>query len=142
MRSSRSDQLQWTLPPVPVVEPFFESRRVQQIHHPESHPGSFVAISRTNTALGGPETAMSLANLPLEYVEAMGLDLDEVVLRQRRIGARPRGVVVHVVGNACRTAREQENAVGEIDRLFEVVRDQHRRRAGFDKDALELVAHE
>src|SRR5262249_38712224 len=88
------------------------------------------------------ELVSSLANLPLEYVEAMRLDLDEVVLRQRRVGAWPRGVIMHVVGNARRTAREQENAVGEIDRLLEVVRDEHRRRARFHEDALERVAHE
>ena len=39
-------------------------------------------------------------------------------------------------------ARQQQDAVGEIDRLFEVVRDQHRRGAGLHEDALQLLAHE
>ena len=63
-------------------------------------------------------------------------------LRQRRIGARPGRVVGHVVRDAGRPAREQQNTVGEIDRLLEIVRDQHRGGAGLDEDALELVAHE
>ena len=38
--------------------------------------------------------------------------------------------------------RQQQHAVGEVDRLFEIVRDQHRGGAGFHEDALQLLAHE
>ena len=48
----------------------------------------------------------------------------------------------HEIGDPRRMARQQQDAVGEIDRLFEVVRDQHRGRAGLDEDALQLLAHE
>ncbi len=67
---------------------------------------------------------------------------DEFLLRQRRVGARPRRVERHEVGDARRTARQQQHAVGEIHRLFEIVRDQHRRGAGLHEDALQLLAHE
>ena len=40
------------------------------------------------------------------------------------------------------SARQQQDAVGEIDRLFEIVRDQHGRGAGLHEDALQLLAHE
>jgi hypothetical protein len=49
---------------------------------------------------------------------------------------------MHVIGDRCRAAREQEDAVGEVDGLLEIVRDEYGRRAGLDEDALQLVAHE
>ena len=52
------------------------------------------------------------------------------------------GVERHVVGDLRRMARQQQNAVGEIDRLFEIVRDQHGGGAGLHEDALQLLAHE
>ena len=48
----------------------------------------------------------------------------------------------HEVGDPRRMARQQQDAVGEIDRLLEIVRDQHRRGAGLHEDALQLLAHE
>jgi hypothetical protein len=39
-------------------------------------------------------------------------------------------------------AREQQHPICEIDRLLEIVRDQHRRGAGLHEQALQLLAHE
>ena len=66
----------------------------------------------------------------------------EVGLRQRRVVARARRFVVHEVGDAGRMPRQQQDAVGEVDRFLEVVRHQHGRGAGLHEDALQLLAHE
>ena len=41
-----------------------------------------------------------------------------------------------------RMPRQQQHAVGEKHRLFQIVRHQHRGGAGLHKDALQLLAHE
>src|SRR3974377_339551 len=47
-----------------------------------------------------------LANLALEHLEAMRLDAPEVMLSEGDIGARPGGVIMHIIGNRRRAARE------------------------------------
>ena len=59
---------------------------------------------------------------------------------RRRAAAR--ASKAHEVGDPRRTARKQKHAVGQIHRLFQVVRDQHRRGLGLHEDALQLLAHE
>jgi hypothetical protein len=54
----------------------------------------------------------------------MCLDAHEFAFRHRRVGARAGRIVAHVIGDGGGPARQQKNAVGEIDRFFEIVRDQ------------------
>src|SRR6267154_3367947 len=84
----------------------------------------------------------SLAHLALENLEAVRLGADEIGLRQRLQRARPGRVVVDKFDRARRMTREQQDPVREIHRLFQIVRNQHRRRRCLHENALQLLAHE
>src|SRR5258708_28849800 len=70
----------------------------------------------------------SLANLALEHFDAVRFDIDEVGLRHRPEGPRTRRVVVYELHRARGTARQQQDAIRQIYRFFQIVRDQHRCR--------------
>src|ERR1700737_5619648 len=72
----------------------------------------------------------------------MRLDQNKMLLRQGRIGTRAHGVIMHKSGNRARPPRQQQNTVGEIDGLLQIMRDENRGGAGLDEDALQLIAQE
>ncbi len=79
------------------------------------------------------------AHFALKYVEAMGPHADEVGIAESTGVAWASDIEMHEIRDLRRRAGEQQNAIGEIDGLLEVVRHDDRRRAGFLEDALQLA---
>src|SRR4029079_6515094 len=84
----------------------------------------------------------SFSDLALEDIEAVSLGGDEVLVRERGVIARTRCIERHEVGHLSWPAGQQQNSVGQVDRLLEVVRYQNGGGAGLHEDALQLPAHE
>ena len=61
---------------------------------------------------------------------------------QRLDRARPRVLVPEDLGDPRRALGQQQHLVGQVDRLLEVVRHQHHRRAGGHEHLLQLLADE
>src|ERR1700678_1503245 len=87
-------------------------------------------------------TASFPAYLALEHLQAVRLEAHEFRLRQGGAGARPRRPIGRISRDARRTSRQQEHAIGEEHRLFEIVGHQHRGGTRLDEKALQLLAHE
>src|ERR1700692_4102726 len=129
----RSTVLRKSTPSLPLVIPIHIARKVE-IGDGSSTGSTRRAqtvsdhtVSSTATPTKGSRTCRrfiarsSLANLALEHFEAMCLGADEVGLRHRLEGARTSGIVMNEFDRARRMPRQQQDAIGQIHRLFQIV---------------------
>src|ERR1700682_3067171 len=146
----RSTVLTKSRPSLPLVIPIHIARNVEI--GDGSSTGSTTraqtvsdhTVSSTATPTKGRKTSKrfiagsSFAHLALEYFEAMRLDADEVRFRHGFQRARTRRVIMHELDGARRMPRQQQDAIRQVHRLFQIVRHQHRGRGRLHKDTLQL----
>src|SRR5262249_60955772 len=95
-----------------------------------------------NPSLGCTGPIPSVRDLTLENVEAMALELDEAAVNDAFGVTRPRQIDLDKIGNARRPAGQKQDAIGQLDGLFEVVRDEQGGRPRLPEYPFELAAPE
>src|SRR5882757_6534154 len=150
----RSTVLRKSRPSFPLVIPVHIARKVatgdgsSTGSTTRSQTVSDQTASRTATPTKGSRgwrrfiAPSPFADFALEHVETMRLGADEVGLRHRLQRARTRRIIGDKFDGAGGMPRQQQDAIRQVHRLFQVVRHQDHRRRGLHEDALKLLAHE